>query len=170
MDKMRLLLTIITVAIVAVPILGMLLTNQNNLLGLVIPPQLSDLAESRLEPPTFVDSQYDAASRTVALTFSFKNPFKADLTINSMSANLVCDEHNFPLGNAVLDKPVSMGAGETAMVTIFGTWTEEALAHFHSAHGGDKTIDVELVNLAVNFKGMTVHTDQPIPVKDVPLP
>ena len=87
-----------------------------------------------------------------------------------MSANLVCDEHNFPLGNAVLDKPVSMKADETATITILGTWTEEALAHFHSAHGGEKTIDVELVNLAVNIKGMNVHTDQTIPVKDVPLP
>ena len=170
MDKTRLLLTLISIAIVVVPIVGILLTYQNNLLGLVIPPQVSDLTNSRLEPPTFVDSQYDAASRTVALTFSLKNPFKTDLTINSMSANLVCDEHNFPLGNAVLDKPVSMRAGETAMVTIFGTWTEEALAHFHSAHGGEKSVDVELVNLAVNIKGMTVHTDQPIPVKDVPLP
>ena len=170
MDKMRLLLTLISIAIVVVPIVGILLTYQNNLLGLVIPPQVSDLTNSRLEPPTFVDSQYDAASRTVALTFSFKNPFKTDLTINSMSANLVCDEHNFPLGNAVLDKPVSMKAGETAMVTVFGTWTEEALAHFHSAHGGEKSVDVELVNLTVNINGMTVHTDQPIPVKDVPLP
>jgi len=45
MDKIRLLLTVITIAIVVIPIVGMLLAYQNNLLGLFVPPEITELAD-----------------------------------------------------------------------------------------------------------------------------
>ena len=39
LDKVRLILTVITIAINVVPIAGILLVYQNNLLGLVVPPE-----------------------------------------------------------------------------------------------------------------------------------
>jgi hypothetical protein len=165
MNKMRLILTLITIAIVAGPLIGMLLAYQNDFMGLVMP----SLPEN-LETPTFVESQYDEASRTVSMTFSFKNPLDTDLTINSMSANLECEAHNFPLGTAELDNPVKIRAGETKLVTISGTWTEEALDHFQAEHSGETSVDVELVDLSLDLKGMKIQTDQHIPIEDVPLP
>ena len=41
MDKVRLILTVISIVIVVVPIVGVVLMYQNNLLGLFIPPQLN---------------------------------------------------------------------------------------------------------------------------------
>ena|SRR3989337_940551 len=165
MNKMRLILTLITVAIVAGPLIGMLLAYQNNFMGLVMPS-----FPENLEPPTFVESQYDETSRKVGLTFSFTNPLNSDLTINSMSANLECDAHNFPLGTAELDNPVKIRAGETKSITIFGTWTDEALDHFQTGHSGETSVDVELVDLAIDIKGLKVQTDQHIPIEDIPIP
>ena len=45
MDKIRLLLTLITIAIVVIPIVGMLLAYQGNLLGLFVPPEITEIGD-----------------------------------------------------------------------------------------------------------------------------
>ena len=171
MDKVRLLLTLITIAIIVVPIVGMLLAYQNNLLGLFIPPEINEIADdfmggdgtngAGLEPPTMVgEPEYNEATRTYSATFQFKNSFPVDLTIKSLSGNIVCYEHGFTLGNASLSKPVSIDAGETGTLTVLGTWTEEAISHFHTAHAGEDTVDVVLVDMAVDISGIQLQMDQ----------
>jgi hypothetical protein len=171
MDKVRLLLTVITIAIVVIPIVGMLLAYQDNLLGLFIPPEINELADdfiggdgtngSGLEPPTMVgEPQYDKATRTFSASFQYKNTFPIDITINSLSGNIECDKHRFPLGNTSLSKPVSIDAGETATLTVLGTWTEEAINHFQTAHGDEEIVDVVLVGFAVDISGIQIQIDQ----------
>jgi hypothetical protein len=171
MDKVRLLLTLITIAIVVIPIVGVLLAYQDNLLELFIPPEINEIADdfmggdgtngSGLEPPTMVgEPQYDKATRTFSATFQFKNTFPVDLTINSLSGNIECDEHGFHLGNASLSKPVSIDAGETETMTVLGTWTEEAISHFQTAHGDEELVDVVLVDFAVDVSGIQIQIDQ----------
>ena len=178
MDKVRLILTVISIVIVVVPIVGVVLMYQNNLLGLFIPPQANEIIDSlsnsggnNVTPPEIVgEPQYDPASRTFTLSFQFKNPLPVDVTVKSMSGNIVCDADNFPLGKATLSKPVSMGAGETAIVTVKGTWTDAAISHFQTAHKGEKTVTVDLVDLAVDASGITVQTGERIQIPNVPLP
>jgi len=171
MDKIRLLLTVITIAIVVIPIVGMLLAYQNNLLGLFVPPEITELAddfmggegdnESGLEPPTMVgEPEYNAATRTFSISFQYTNSFPLDITVKSLSGNIECDEHRFPLGNACLSKPVSIDAGETGTLTVLGTWTEEAISHFGTAHGDEELVDVVLVDFAVDFSGIQLEMDQ----------
>jgi len=171
MDKVRLLLSLITIAIIIVPIVGMLLAYQNNLLGLFIPPEINEIADdlmggdgtngSGLEPPTMVgEPQYNETSRTFSVTFQYKNSFPFDITIKSLSGNIKCDEHGFPLGNASLSKPVSIDAGKTAKLTVLGTWTEEAISHFETGHEGEEFVDVVLVDFAVDVSGIQIQLDQ----------
>ncbi len=171
MDKVPLLLTLITIAIVVVPIVGVLLAYQGNLLGLFIPPEINEIADdfmggdgtdgNGLEPPTMVgEPEYDEASRTFSSTFQFKNSFPVDITIKSLSGSIKCDEHRFPLGNASLSKPVSIDAGKTGTLIVLGTWTEQAINHFHTAHAGEETVDVVLVDFALDFSGIQIQIDQ----------
>jgi hypothetical protein len=171
MDKVRLLLTLVTIAIVVVPIVGMLLAYQNNLLGLFIPPEVNEIAEdlaggggpngSGLEPPTMVgEPEYNPDSQTFSATFQFKNSFFANLTIKSLSGNIVCYEHGFTLGNASLSKPVSIDRGETGTLTVLGTWTDEAINHFKNEHADEEFVDVVLVNMAVDISGIQLQMGQ----------
>jgi hypothetical protein len=171
MDKIRLLLTVITIAIVVIPLVGTLLAYQGNLLGLFVPPEITEIADglmggdgdngSGMEPPTMVgEPQYDEASHTFAVTFQYKNSFPMDITVKSLSGNIECAEHGFPLGNASLSEPVSIDAGETGTMTVLGTWTEEAISHFHTAHAGEETVDVVLVDMAVDISGIQIQMDQ----------
>jgi hypothetical protein len=175
LDKVRLILTVITIAINVLPIAGILLIYQNNLLGLVIPPEINKImndnpiTEESLGNLTLVDSQYDATSRTVALTFKFTNPFKFDLSVNSMFADVQCDAHDFPLGHATISNPVDVRAGETATIDVVGTWTQDAISHFQTAHAGAQNIDIELVGLAINVNGISVQTDERVKIPNFPI-
>jgi len=169
MDKIRLLLTVITILIVVIPIVGMLLAYQGNLLGLFIPPEVNEIADdlmggdgdNGMGPPTMVgEPQYDEASHTFMVTFEYKNSFPVDITIKSLSGNIECAEHGFPLGNASLSEPVSIDAGETGTMTVLGTWTDEAISHFGNMHGDEETVDVVLVDMAVDISGIQIQLDQ----------
>jgi len=171
MDKVRLFLTLLTIAIIVVPLVGMLLAYQGNLLGLFIPPEINEIADdlmggdgangSGLEPPTLVgEPQYDKATRTFSASFQFKNTFPVDITIKSLFGNIECDEHRFPLGNTSLSEPVSINAGETKTMTVLGTWTKEAINHFQTAHGDEELVDVVLVDFAVDISGIQIQIDQ----------
>jgi hypothetical protein len=175
LDKVRLILIVITIAINVLPIAGILLIYQNNLLGLIIPPEINtiisdtSITEESLGNLTLVDSHYDATSRTVALTFQFTNPFKFDLSVNSMSADVQCDAHDFPMGHATIGNPVDILAGETATIDVVGTWTQDAINHFQTAHAGAQSIDVELVGLTINVNGINVQTNEHIKISNVPI-
>jgi hypothetical protein len=171
MDKVRLLLTVITIAIIAVPIVGMLLAYQDNLLGLFVPPEINEIAEdlaggggtngAGLEPPTMVgEPQYNEATRTFSVTFQYKNTLPLDITIKSLSGNIECYEHGFTLGNASLSKPVSIDAGETGTLTVLGTWTPQAISHFETGHEGEEFVDVVLVDSAVDISGIQLQMNE----------
>jgi hypothetical protein len=172
MDKIRLLLTVITIAIVVVPIVGMVLSHQGNLLGLIVPPEINEVADDLmggdgdngpgLEPPAMVgEPQYDEATGTFSVSFQFKNSFPLDITIKSLTGDIECAEHRFLLGNASLSKPVSIDAGETGTLTVVGKWTDEAINnHFPNEHTGEETVDVVLVDFVVDISGIQIQLDQ----------
>jgi hypothetical protein len=175
LDKVRLILTVITIAINVIPIAGILIIYHNNLLGLVVPPEINNLINDGVIPKdplenfTFVDSQYDAASRTVTLTFEVTNPLKFDLTVNSMSADAQCDAHHYPMGHVAISNPVDIHAGETATINVAGTWTQDAINHFQTAHAGAQNIDIELTGLSIDVNGVSVQTDEVVKIPNFPI-
>jgi hypothetical protein len=176
LDKVRLALILITLAITLGPIGGIVALNLNNPLALVIPPNLSEILRGSFftngspQLPTPGGAQYDAASRTVSLTFNFKNFFKFDMKINSMTADVECAFDNFPLGKATLKNPVTVRAGETTLITIACTWTDAAINHFQTqpVHSGQQETDVNLVGLVIDMDGMTIQMSEPVRVAHVP--
>ena len=179
MNRVRLILTVITIVINVVPVAGVLLMYQNNLLGLVVPPEINTIVNDVVVPEeqlggflgnvTFVDSHYDTASRTATLTFEVTNPLQFDMTFDSMSADVRCDEHDFPLGHAIINNPVAVSAGETAEIDVAGTWTQDALHHFLTAHAGAKNVDVELTGISVTVNGVSIQTGEVMKIPDFPV-
>jgi hypothetical protein len=171
MDKVKLLLTLVSIVIVAAPLLGVVLTYQDNLVGLFVPPEMAEMANSLmggegtegsgLEPPTMVGKpEYDPATRTFSVSFEFKNSFPLDITIKSLIGNIRCEEHRFHLGVASLSEPISIDAGETGTVTVLGTWTEEAITHFRNAHGDEGLVNAFLTDLVADISGLQLELDQ----------
>jgi hypothetical protein len=175
MDKIRLILTLVTIAIVVIPIVGMLLAYQGNLLGLFVPPEINQIADDfmggdggnngdngpGLEPPTMVgEPTYDEEAGTFSATFKFTNSFPIDITINSLSGNIECAEHHFTLGTANLSDAVSIDAGETGTLTVNGQWTDAGKLHFRNDHASEEFVDVVLSDLAVDISGVQLQMDE----------
>ncbi|HEX9262001.1 MAG TPA: hypothetical protein VF893_05685 [Candidatus Bathyarchaeia archaeon] len=186
MDKIRLSLTLITIAITVGPILGIMVAYRNNLLGLIIPPEIdqvvSDLenmtnpnrpegsiSDIFPEPLGPEDLQYDPASRTFTITTKIKNPLPFDATLSSITGTLECDDHHFALGEIALKDPVNMKTGETATATITGQWTDAALNHFDNSHAGEQSLSTSLVDSTINVAGMTVQYPDRIILGDIPI-
>lgn len=179
MNKVRLALTLITVAITVGPVLGMVLAYQNNLAGLIVPDKIEQIMSQlgNTNPENIIkpeqtgppDVHFDTSSKTFTASFPFKNPFPFDTTIDSISGPMECDEHHFVLGTVSLKEPVSVKAGGTATATVQGTWTDAAVDHFQTAHQGEKSVKVSLAGATMQSGGMTIKYSQPISIGEIPL-
>jgi len=180
MDKVRLSLSILTIVIIAVPILGIVIAYRNNPQDLFIPPEINDIttnlfgsngsSESWLQTPALVGPiEYNQATRSATFTFKYKNSFPIGVTINSLSGYVECAAHGVPLGIATLKEPVMMSAGETKTLSVVATWTDVALSHFQSLHPGENTISIDFVDIAVNAGGLNIQSNEKIRIDDVPI-
>ena len=171
MDKIKLILTLITIAITVVPIVGVLLTYQDNLVGLFVPPEINEIADKfsgggggggsdgpQVEPVG--PPQYDPVSGTIRQSIEFKNTFPIDITLKSMSGNVQCVEHGFDLGVTSIEDPVSIPVGETRTVTLLVNWTDGAEGHLKSLHATEENVEVTLVNVGVDISGIQISLDQ----------
>ena len=175
MEKVRLVLTLVTIAIVVVPIVGMLLVYQGNLVGLFVPPEVNQIADDfmgggdggnngdngpGLEPPKLVgDPVYDEATGKFSVSFEYTNTLPFDITVKSLTGNIECQEHHFTLGVASLNEPVSIAQDETGILTIVGSWTDDAMGHFETAHSDEQSVAVVLTDFTVDISGIQLQLD-----------
>ena len=173
MDKIKLILTLVTIVITVVPIVGVLLTYQDNLVGLFVPPEINDIADKfsgggggddggsdgpQVEPVG--PPEIDPVSGTIRQSIEFKNTFPLDIRLKSMSGDVQCVEHGFDLGVASLEDSVSIPVGETRTVTLLINWTDGAEGHLKSLHATEENVEVTLVNVGVDISGIQIGLDQ----------
>ena len=119
--------------------------------------------------PVFVGAQIDNESRTFSVTVNFTDTFGFDLTLNAVSGNVVCNQHNFQLGSINLASPVEIVSGETTQITVSGSWTQEAETHVQTDHSGASSVDASIVNLSIDVNGLVIQEPGPISVGTIPI-
>jgi len=180
MDKVRLLLTITTIFIIAVPIFGIVIAYRNNPQELFIPHELNELAATLLNgnesastgfstPAIIGPIEYAPTTRSVTFTFEYTNSFPIGVTLNSLSADVNCATHGTSLGTASMRDPIWIDSRETETLTVVAVWTNSALAHFQSQHQGQNVIDVNLLNLKVNAGGLAITSNELFRINNVPI-
>lgn len=173
MDKIKLILTLVTIVITVGPIVGVLLVNQDNLAGLFVTPEMKEIADKfsgggvgddggsggpQVEPVG--PPEIDPVSHTIRQSIEFKNPFPLDITLKSMSGDVQCVEHSFDVGVASLEDSVSIPVEETRTVTLLITWTDDAEGHLKLLHSTEEDVEVTLMNLGVDISGIQIGFDQ----------
>jgi hypothetical protein len=169
MQVLKLFLIMLNVVMLVGPVLGVILVYQNNLEGMVITPQIENVMSGggfmgKIKLPQFVSATPDLGGRSVTLVFKFTNPFNYDLMVKSISADIECSEHGFPLGNASLAQPTDIPAGATVELSILASWTKEAEEHFNVEHSGATNIDAKVVNLKINVNDISIESDEAYPI------
>jgi len=171
MDKIKLILTLITITITVVPLVGALLAYQGNLVGLFVPPEINEIADKfsggggngggsdgpQVEPVG--PPEIDPVSHTIRQSIAFKNPVPFDITLKSLSGDVQCVEHDADVGVASLEDSVSIPAGETR-TAILVINMEKGENHLKSLHATEENVEVTLVNVSVDISGIQLQLDQ----------
>jgi len=181
--KIKILLTLLSALILVGPLTVEVLMYQDNLLGLVLPPQITDLingkrietvsgqiANTPFEAPMLSgEPQYFPENRTVKFTYNFTNPLNTEISVTTLQAKVVCHDHGFLLGEVAVD-PTTLKPGQTVDITAFGVLSEEALEHIRTHHGGQSSINADFQNLNVEMGGVTIQMDLQRGVGNIPIP
>jgi len=181
MNKVKILLTLLTIAITVTPIVVEVLIYRDNLLGLIIPPEITDLINgdnnssnsignnnvidkllnSQFELPKPVgDPQYDPETRTLSATFSFTNPLQTPISIDKVSSGIVSHDDGFFIGNLTIDEPIRLDPGQTADITITSILSDDAIDYLKDKAEDQDSINIDLIDLNVDLAGIQVQLDK----------
>ena len=185
MEKVKLALTILSVAIIVVPLLVEVYAYQNNIVGLVLPPQINNLLNGGSNsnnsdsndsgavvgqtnqltqvlpnlqlPQPAGQPTYNPATGAFTYPFNFTNPLKSDISVDHLSAQVVGD-NGTPLGNVTIS-PVDIAAGASVTLNATGNLSQSAIAQLESQYQSG-TLNVSLRNVNVDVGGVNVTIDR----------
>jgi|SRR5208337_4868430 len=180
MNKVKIALTILSIVIVIGPLVGVAYVYRDNLLGLVVPPEVKSLvsgdssgsqSQPEFQTPQLVGQpQYNAQTGAVTVSFNFTNPLTNGVSIDKLSAEVQSEEGGVSLGNISLSQPIQIASGETSTINVSGVLNQAAISQFEAQNPGVNGINISLENLNVDVAGVTVHMDQVNDVGQLQLP
>ena len=179
MNKLKIFLALITIAITVTPIALEALLYRDNLLDLIVPPEITNmfkgnnsnangkstnginLLNSQLELPQPVgEPQYNPETKTISYTFNFTNPMESPIEVNTLQGGIVSHDDGVFLGNITIDKPLKLEPGQTANITANGILSDEAINYLKTKSTTQNSINVDFVNLNVDLAGLQLQLDK----------
>jgi hypothetical protein len=184
MEKVKFALTILSIAIIVVPLAVEVYAYINDPVGMVIPPQIASLMNSNSSgdnsgqqmPQTAQESstqnqtlpnfqfpqlvgqpQYDPSTGAFSCSFNFTNPLTTQISLQQFSAEVV-GENNVLLGNVSITS-VNVAAGANAVVPLTGTLSQSAVNQLEAEYQSG-SLNVSLKNVNMDLGGVTVHIDE----------
>lgn len=199
MKKLKIFLTLLSVVIIVVPIAFEVILYRDNLQGLIIPPEITSIANGNNNnsndngsnnnsspisndtsisnlinsgfqlPQPVGEPQYNAENKTLAFTFNYTNPLQTPIVIDILQATIVSHDDGAFLGNVSIDKPLSLQPGQTMNITALDVLSDEAINYFKTNSISQNSINVDFVNLNVNVGGVNVKVNRQN-IGDIPIP
>ena len=190
MNKLKWSLRVITICCTILPLLFTVLVYQDNLMGLVVPPQITDamsgdnqaiqeilpdFSDMFNEEPTFNDDfQFNPEDGTFSFSLNLTSPLDIPLPVNSFSLT-VSDENGSILGTINLGDPLVLVPNQTSMISFEGTLSQELIELLQNS-GMDPTNpdfnpenleelgldldDIHLTNVNLDIGGIQLHIDE----------
>jgi hypothetical protein len=190
LNKIKWILRATTVCCLLVPLLLVVVIYKDNLAGLVIPPQMQNLANSatslkgqgnngidinstlaqlgidpsKIQQPQIQSLTYDNQTGVAVLAVGFVNPMNKSLDVSSFSVD-VADTSGSHLFTIQLDKAIDIGGGQTGNISLSAeALNDQAKALMSSLISGNDTVNLnnlQLSNLNANVGGIVIHVDNP---------
>lgn len=186
MKKLKLFLTLLTIAITVMPIVIEVMLYHDNLSGLIIPNDFNNiingnnnsnsnssnsnnLLNADFQPPQPIgEPQYNPQTNTIAYTFSVTNPLQIPIKFDNLTAGMISHDDDVFLGNITLDKPIELNPGQTANITALGTLSNNAVNYLKTKAQTQSSINVDFENLNLNMAGIQIQLDKQN-VGDIPI-
>jgi hypothetical protein len=176
MDKLKIALTILSIAIMLVPIAVELLVYRDNLSGLVLPPQFESLLNGADSNPTSDGTQasqllpdfqlpqpvgqpkYDQQTGAFVYPFNFTNPLDTEISLDKLTAD-ICSKDNTTLGTISIDQPININPGESAIINAEGILSQDTINQLSAQYSSYANLDIALENVDVTIGGVSIHID-----------
>jgi hypothetical protein len=169
MNKTKILLTLLSVMIIVLPLAVQVLAYQDNLIGLIIPPEIANMANGSsnsssianlpFQPPQIVkEPEYNPETKTA--TFTFTNPLKTEMSVKTLEAGVKCHDHDVMLGNVSIGDSLTLIPGQSVEIQALGQLSDEAVNHFLTQHASSNNVNVDFSNLNVEFGGVQIQLDE----------
>ena len=190
MKKIKIFLTLLTIAITVTPIVIEVLIYHDNLLNLIIPPEVTDLINgnnnssnsninsnfidsllnSDFELPQLVgEPRYDQETKTLTATFSFTNPLQTPISVDKLSSGILSHNDGVFLGNLTIDNPINIDPGETVNITAEALLSDESVNYLKAKSENQNAINIDLIDLNVESAGVKVQLEKQN-IGDIPFP
>ena len=185
MNKVKVALTLFTIAIIVGPFAYVVIAYRDNLAGLVIPPQFSDLGQSlgqglgqsagenpsssllnitgeNVQIPQLVgDPQYDPKTGDFSMAVNATNPLTSAISVDQLSVQIQSKEDNRLVGNISIPQPINIQPGDSAVINVNGVIPQELYDQISSQNNGKIDLNnIVLKNLDVTVGGIQLHFDQ----------
>jgi hypothetical protein len=168
MEKIKIALTILSIAIVIGPLVGVALIYRENLAGLVLPPEIKNaangqvggVAASDLVAPSLASPpQYNPNTGALTVAFNFTNPLTNPISVEQFSADIKSKDNNLPLGNITLTQPISIGPGGTGIIDVAGNLSPELINQIKAQYQDSGNVNVIIENVNALVGGVHFHVD-----------
>jgi len=173
LNKVRIALTVLSIAIIVGPLIGLLYVYRDNVVGLIVPPQVQSLLggggssgsqESQLaqdlsdfSPQSGGQLHYNPDTGVISYPFNFTNPLNTPISFNQMSAEVV-GGNNVSLGTVSI-QPITVAPGANAIIDVTGNLSQSTVSQL-AQNSGATSLNVGLENVNVDVGGVKVHINQ----------
>jgi hypothetical protein len=171
MDKLKIALTLLSIAIVVGPIAGVVLVYKDNLPGLVLPPQIQGLVERDNSSPTVTqpseilpqfqmpqpvgEPKYNSQTGEFVYPFNFTNPLDTKISFDQLSADVSLGNGQ-TLGTISLDQPINIDPGASEVINATGIMSQDSINQLVAQYGNNNLDNIVLNNVNVTVGGVNV--------------
>lgn len=184
MNKVKIALTILTVAIIVGPFAYVAIVYSNNLIGLVLPPQFSNLIRnvgqnsgqnpsspssnpinitgSNFQVPQLVGTpQYNPVTGDFNLAINATNPLPNEISVEQLSVQIQSKDDSGLIGNISIPQQINIQPGESSIINVEGVIPQQLYDQINGQNTGNIDVNnIVLKNLDVTVGGVKVHIDQ----------
>ena len=159
MTRIGIALYLITIVIIASPLLVALYLYRNDLTSLVVPQFGTGyfLTSITQGSDTFGYKGYEVINpgQSVRLILSISNPSSVKVTIDSISATLYCHEHGTFIGLVQGENtPIEIPPSASAVLKLRLLFTQEGKTDIDTYHAGHNNLYLDLRNAEIGVQGM----------------
>lgn len=183
MNKVKIALTLLTIAIMVGPFAYVALAYRNNLIGLVLPPQFSNLGQSlgqnlgeypssssdspinitgsNFQVPQLVGTpQYDPVTGDFNVAINATNPLPNEISVSQLSVQIQSKDDSGLIGNISIPQEINIQPGESAIINIEGVIPQQLYNQISQNTGSIDVNNFVLKNLDVTVGGIKIHMDE----------
>jgi len=166
MEKVKIALIILSIAIVIGPLAGMALIYRDNLAGMVLPPEISNMANGQIgnvtasnfvAPTLASEPQYNPNTGALSVSLSFTNPLSNQISVEQFSADIKSKDNNIPLGNISLADPINIAPGENGIIDVAGNLSPELINQIQTKYQDNGRVNVVIENIDAVVAGVHFH-------------